>query len=169
MRTISLLAVTLCSFVACSTSGTKVVESPAPTEGKVVAPVDVQAELSAKEAKLTLKLDEDASDLAVSVWGLDGLVVGAPSTFTPSLTKRGERQTVVVPMTPGPGRSNLAVSVSGTFNGQKKQRVATFAVGDGPLKQSGEVLVTDQGEVIKAHRAPDPKPAGTDRPTGNVP
>ena len=152
-----MLLLTVSTFAALSCTASSVtVTSPAPTDGKPTAPVDLKAELFASQAKVTLQLEEDASDLAVTAWGLDGLEVGTPAAFTPAISRRGQSETLVIPITPGEGRSNLAISISGTFHGAKLQRVATFAMGTGPLKQTGESLVTDQGETLKGARAPTP-------------
>lgn len=153
-----LLAVSAFSAISCTASSVTVT-SPAPTDGKPTAPVDLKAELFAKQAKLTVHLEEDATDLAVTAWGLDGLEVGTPASFAPAVSKAGQSETFVIPYTAGEGRSTLAVSISGTFHGAKLQRVATFAIGNGPVKPSaGETIVTDQGESLKGNRAATPKP-----------
>ncbi len=161
MRTLRMLLV-ISAFAAVSCTASSVtVTSPAPTDGKPTAPVDLKAELFASQAKVTMHLEEDGTDLAVSAWGLDGLEVGSPAAFTPKISRRGENETFVIPMTPGEGRSNLAVSISGTFHGAKLQRVATFSIGTGPVKQTVETIVTDQGETLKGSRAPTPKQPNT--------
>ena len=151
---------------ACSTPAPTVsVTNARPVEGKTVAPVELQAELKPKEATVTLRLEDDATELELSAWGLDGLVVGPSSgSFKPSVSKRGERQTFAIPLTPGPGRSTLAVSVSGNFRGSRLQRVATFAIGDAPPKNGEAVIITDQGEVLKDRRVPPTQPQSPDQP-----
>ncbi len=159
MHLVRLMAV-LCTLLvfgfACTTPAARVVESPMPVDGKAVAPVDVRAELLPKEARITVKLHEAATDVQVSISGIDGLGVSTPNSFAPTkLVNRGDSQTVVVALTPPPERSSLVVSISGIFHGAKLQRVATFAVGDGPVRRSaGEVITTGDGDKIKGRPAP---------------
>ena len=116
--------------------------------------------MSAKPPKDRASLRKSWLDiLAITAWGLDGLEVAVPMAFAPAISKAGQSETFVIPFTPSEGRSNLAVSISGTFHGAKLQRVATFAIGTGPVKPSpGETIVTDQGETLKGSRAATPKP-----------
>jgi len=145
---------------ACTTpSPTVNVSNARPVEGKTVAPIDLQAELKQSEALVTLRLEDDASELEFTAWGLDGLVVRASTTtFKPKVSKRGEHQTFAIPLTPGPGRSTLAISVSGTFRGSRLQRVATFAIGEAPPPKGEAVIITDQGEVLKDRRVQPAQP-----------
>jgi hypothetical protein len=136
-------------FTACCTTPTSAV-SPVPTKGKPTAPVEVNAVLSEKSARLTLKFESEAKDVKVFVSGVDGLVVqGEGALVTDGVFARGETKTFDVAFTPGAGRSALVVSVSGSFNGAARARVASFTVGTGPLPQNGEVITTDDGERVK--------------------
>lgn len=154
--------------VACTASSVTVA-NPVPVDGKAMAPVDMRAELFDTEARVTLVLQEDARDLVISAWGIDGLQVRSSNALAATISKRGERQTLVIPFTAGPPRSNLVISVRGLFHGATLQRVATFAVGSGSLPKTGEVVVTDQGDVLKSQRAPTPKLNPTDSATGQTP
>lgn len=135
---------------ACCTTPTTA-SSPVPSKGKPTAPVEVNAELSAKSARLTLKFEGEAKDVDVVVSGVDGLVVEGEATLVSDGTfARGESRTFEVNFTPGPGRSALVVSVSGSFSGASRARVASFTVGTGPLPETpGEVITTDDGEKVK--------------------
>jgi hypothetical protein len=148
--------VVLLSLSACTTPTS--VSSPAPTKGKPSAPVEVSAELSPKSARLTVKFESDAQDVDIVASGVDGLVVeGQGVLVKKGAFARGEAKSFEVAFTPGPGRSTLAVSVSGSFNGASRARVASFGVGTGPLPESpGEVMTTDDGERVKVLPAAKP-------------
>lgn len=143
-------------FAACTTPTS--VSSPTPTKGKPTAPVEVTALLKERSAQLELKFESDAKDVKVAVSGVDGLVVEGPSLLLESGTfARGELRKFEVKFTPGEGRSQLVVSISGTFNGASRARVAAFGVGSGPLPQSpGTVIQTDDGERVKVMPASPP-------------
>lgn len=147
MKTI-LLSVLL--FTACCTTPTSAT-SPVPTKGKPTAPVEVNAELSEKSARLTVKFESDAKDVEVVVSGVDGLVIESePRLVHEGVFVRGDSRSFEVKFTPGAARSMLVVSVSGSFNGAARARVASFTVGTGPLPASpGEVITTDDGERVK--------------------
>lgn len=138
----------LCFTAACTTANTAT--SPAPAKGKPSAPVEVMAHLAPNGAKLTVKFESDASDVKIAVGGVDGLVInGEPVIVEKGTFARGDAKVFDVLFTPGQGRSQLVVSVSGNFNGASRARVASFTMGDGPLPQNGEVMTTDDGEKVK--------------------
>ena len=65
---------------------------------------------------------------------------------------RGETATFDVAFTPGPGRSYLAVTVSGKFRGAgHRAAVASFAVGEPTVEQrkAGGTVLEGGGERIK--------------------
>ena len=110
----------------------------------------MNAELGEKSAKLTLKFESDAKDVKIGVSGVDGLVVeGEPVLLEKGEFARGDTKAFDVRFAPGTGRSQLVVSVSGSFGGASRARVASFTVGTGPLPQNGEVMTTDDGERVK--------------------
>lgn len=149
------IAVVVASLTACTHSTSA--SAPVPTKGKPTAPVAVSAELSEKSARVTVKFEADAKEVDVSVSGVDGLVV--EGELAPAKAKefaRGDSMTFDVAMTRPAGRAQLVVTVSGSFGGGKRARVASFTVGDGPLPASpGEVMTTDDGDTVKV------LPAGT--------
>jgi hypothetical protein len=145
-----LLLCVLVSSACCTTPSTTTVTSAAPEKGKPSAPVEVKAELSERSARITVKFESDAKGVKIFASGVDGLVVqGEPALVVDGAFARGEAKTLDVAFTPGAGRSALVVSVSGSFNGATRARVASFGVGTGPLPQSGEVMTTDDGERVK--------------------
>jgi hypothetical protein len=135
-------------FTGCTTANSAT--SPVPAKGKPTAPVEVKAELSKNAAKLTVTFESDSKDVKIAVSGVDGLVVQGEAVIVENGTfTRGDATSFSVNFTPGEGRSQLVVSVSGSFNGASRARVASFTIGDGPLPQNGEVMTTDDGEKVK--------------------
>ncbi len=143
------LVLSVLFFTACTTPVSA--SSPVPAKGKPTAPVEVKAELALKSARLTVTFEADAKEVELAVSGIDGLVVEGESRLVDhGEFKRGETRTFDVTFNPGPGRSMLVVSVSGSFNGASRARVASFTVGSGPLPQTpGQVITTDDGERVK--------------------
>ena len=126
------------------------VSAPVPAKGKPVAPVAVTAELSAKSAHLLLRFEAEAEDAEVAVGGVDGLVVDGPRVVAKGHFAKGETRAFDVGFQPGPGRSQLVVTVKGRFNGASRARVVAFGVGSGASPESpGEVMTTDDGERVK--------------------
>lgn len=136
-------------FAACTTPVSA--SSPVPVKGKPTAPVAVSAELSATSARLLIKFESDAQGVDVVASGVDGLVVeGQGALVQKGSFKAGDTRSFDVAFVPGVGRSQLVVSISGTFNGGSRARVASFTVGSGPLPESpGTVMTTDDGERVK--------------------
>lgn len=124
--------------------------SPVPTKGKPTAPVAVKAELGSGTARLLITFESDAEGVKVVASGVDGLVVEHGTLIEKGSFKRGETRTFDVAFTPGAGRSQLVVSIAGSFNGASRARVASFTVGTGPLPETpGAVITTDDGERVK--------------------
>jgi hypothetical protein len=142
-----LLALSACSHP----SGSTTTAAPVPAQGKPTAPVAVTAQVSAGAAHVTVTFEADATDVQVSVYGNDGLVIeGEPVLTKGERFARGEGFGAMVPLEAPAGRSALVVTVTGRFNGVKRARVVSFRVGDGALPDGpGEVMTTDDGDTVK--------------------
>jgi len=121
--------------------------------GKPHAPATATASLRPGAATVTVRFDSPASEVNIEVSGVDGLVVtSAASPVQGGRFARGQTATFDVAFTEGPGRSHLAVSVTGSFAGARRNRVQTFAVGS-PIanQQKPEVPATTDslGQRIK--------------------
>ncbi len=121
------------------------------------APVKVEGELSTSNAAVVVAFEDDASDVTVEVWGVDGLVV--TSAATPIQNRRlakGERLEVPVSFTAPATRADLAVRVRGTFSGRVRERVRSFTVNAGapPATQApGEVKTGADGKPVRVLKA----------------
>jgi hypothetical protein len=146
----------LFALAACSTPTT--LSSPAPLKGKPSAPMAVTAQLSRGAARVQVTFEADAQGVEIAATGVDGLSVDGPKVLLEQGSfARGAQATYEVAFTPGPGRSQLVVSVSGLFNGSSRTRVAAFGVGEGPLAPSpGTVMTTDDGTTVKVLPAAEP-------------
>lgn len=121
--------------------------------GKNKAPVALDVQMDNGVARVTLRFETAARDVNVDVKGIDGMQV----TSTPSLVQSGQfsaGQTATFDVTyvPGPGRSNLAVSVMGTFNGSRLGTTTMYGVGTPTEEQkrtAGEVTTDSSGQRIK--------------------
>ena len=125
--------------------------APVPSNGKPVAPVAVTAEVGAKAARVVVTFESPAEHVSIGVSGVDGLVVeGKGSVVDAGVFARGEAKAFEVAYTPGPGRSQLVVSIAGIFNGGARARVVAFSVGTGPLPEGpGTVTTTDDGQRVR--------------------
>lgn len=148
-----LLSLTL---AACTAPVT--VASPALLKGKPTAPVDITATFTPGTARVQLTFRAEAQRVQIAASGVDGLTVTGPAVLLEQgAFARGAQATYAVPFTAGPGRSQLAVSVSGLFDGASLARVAAFGVGEGPLPSSpGTVMTTDDGARVKVLPAASP-------------
>jgi hypothetical protein len=130
--------------------------------GKVRAPVAVEATLADGAGRVTVRFDAAATDVRVDVWGVDGLAVTSAATpIAGSRFEQGETATFDVVYAAGPGRSALAVSVSGDFGGSPRASVVSFEVaspapdrrngltGAADGARPGTVVETDDGERVK--------------------
>jgi hypothetical protein len=143
----SFVAVSFLALAACSTPSTVATNTP---RGKPSAPVAVTAELAPRSARVAVTFESDAEAVKIGVSGVDGLVVESEGVVVEQgKFTRGESKTFEVRYAPGEGRSQLVVSVSGTFNGSHRARVAAFGLGTGPLPDSGQVQTTSDGERVK--------------------
>ncbi len=122
--------------------------------GKPSAPVTVSAELSPGAARVTVRFDADAKNVAIEVYGAGGLTVtSAAAPVQRTSFARGETAAFDVAFTPGPGQSDLAVAVTGIFHGAgRRGAVASFAVGEPSAEQraaTGTVVEGSDGERLK--------------------
>lgn len=125
-------------------------EEPA---GKNRAPVMLDVQLKDGIAHVTLRFQTAAQDVNVDVNGVDGMVVMGPSALVQSgRFSAGQTATFDVAYVPGPGRSNLAVSVIGTFNGLRLGTTAMYGVGtptEDQKRTAGDVTTDSSGQRIK--------------------
>jgi len=141
------LSLSVLLFCACSTPSTVATNTP---RGKPSAPVAVTAELAPSSAKVAVKFEGDAERVQIRVSGVDGLAVQSPElVLEQGAFKRGDTTTFDVAYTLPEGRAQLVVTVSGTFNGAQRARVAAFGLGSGPLPNTGDVQTTSDGERVK--------------------
>ena len=120
---------------------------------KSKAPVTVTTAFGEGKATVTLRFDQAVEEAVIGVRGLDGLQVTSVPPVEKTSFAKGEILTLVVPFTPGPGRSHLAVDIEGTFRGQHRMAVQTFAVGTPTAEQTKaserHILTTPEGQRIK--------------------
>jgi hypothetical protein len=141
------------ALTACAQPSAAPQPAAALPHGKPSAPVAVDAQLSGGSARVTVRFDGDAKDVRVEVHGADGLQVTSVATpVERAKFARGEVATFDVTFTPGPGRSYLAVAVSGKFHGAgHRASVASFAVGEPTAEQlqgPGTVVESPDGERL---------------------
>lgn len=121
--------------------------------GKPQAPVSVTARLRPDGATLTVRFHSAASDVRLDVHGVEGLAVtSAANPLSGGRFARGEAVSFDVSFTPGPGRSLLAVGVSGRFGTATRSTVATFTIGEPSAEQrkASETATTDStGQRVK--------------------
>jgi hypothetical protein len=124
----ALLALAACSSSTKSTT-TSTASEPA-VQGKMEAPVVVNAQLEDSSARVTVRFDAPATGVRVNVHGVDGLVVTSQPTLADNTNfPQATTASYDVAYTRGAGRSHLIVSVSGEFKGAQRTRVASFAIG----------------------------------------
>jgi hypothetical protein len=117
-------------------------------EGKPAAPVDVTAELTPTHARLSVRFEAGADQATLTVTGLDGLTVTQAPASSERSYKPAELAQLDVDYTGASG--TLVVNVTGTFNGARKSRVVTFAVGEVKPVSSGTKVTPDNGAPFKA-------------------
>ncbi|AEI65720.1 hypothetical protein [Corallococcus macrosporus] len=148
----SLLALT--AQVAC-TSPSK--SNPTPGDSadtqKAGAPVTVNAKLAEDQAQVSVRFDAPATDVQVSISGVDGLAVRSAATpVTGGSFVQDAVSEFDVEFTPGEGQSHLVVTVTGDFRGTHLSRVFSFAVGTptaAQQKTEGTTVTGDDGQPIK--------------------
>lgn len=151
MKTL-LLTLSVCAAMGCTHAvAPKEVSAvaPLPKEGKAMAPVAIDAELSLASARVTLRFEAAAQGVSVVFSGLDGLALrGEASVLSGADVVAGETKIFDVPYTVGPGRSHLVVSVEGMFHGSRRNRVATFARGTNLPMVPGREPATRNGDSL---------------------
>lgn len=116
------------------------------------APVAIDATIGAGTAKINVRFQGAAQDVAIAVRGLDGLQVTNTGAPTAGATyQQGQSLSFEAAFRHGPGQSHLVVSVAGTFRVGRRSTVASFAVGKPAQAQqkSRGVLKELRGERIK--------------------
>ena len=119
--------------------------------GKPAAPVEIVGSIQSSNASLTITFKMAGEDVAVRVYGTDGLVVSGNETrITNGSFKAGQTLKLDAAYTPPPGQSNLAVVVSGQFGGNRRSRVVSFTVGDKrlPSQPRSDITVNEKGKTI---------------------
>lgn len=147
----SLIVLSTLVLVACThPQETPDVKTSAPlsAEGKPTAPVEVKAELTPTHARLDVKFEAAMEVVTITTSGLDGLTVTSSPSSSERGYKQGEVAQVDVDYTGASG--TLVVNVSGTFNGAKKSRVVTFAIGEVKPSSTGTRVQPDNGPAFKA-------------------
>lgn len=124
------------------------VSAPLSGEGKPSAPVDVTAELTPTHARLTVRFEAGADQTTLTVRGLDGLTVTQAPPSSERSYKAADLAQLDVDYTGASG--TLVVNVTGTFNGARKSRVMTFAVGEVKPTSTGTKVTPDNGAPFKA-------------------
>jgi hypothetical protein len=121
--------------------------------GKPRAPVTVTARTAPGSATVTVRFGSAASDVNIEVHGVDGLAVTtAASPVSGARFARGQTVTFDVGFTEGPGRSYLAVGVTGTFASGRRTAMSAVAVGKPTpeqLKQGPPAMTDSLGQRIK--------------------
>lgn len=127
--------------------------APAPERTKAEAPVEIAADLGERSATVTVRFTAAASGVRIDVSGAAGLAVQGEPTFVDGASyEPGAEAVFDVAFTPGPGRSHLAVAVSGTFAGSHRAKVRSFAVGTPSPEQrkaNGLTVETPGGDRVK--------------------
>ncbi len=149
---LALLSLGACTSAATAPTKPKAAAAPV-VGGKSTAPVTVDTQLAGTSARVTVRFDAPASDVRVSVHGVDGLTVtSTPTPVDGGSFVQGAVTTFDVAFTPGAGRSHLVVSVAGEFQGSQRMRVASFALGEPTAEQrasSAQKSTDSTGERVK--------------------
>jgi hypothetical protein len=116
-------------------------KSARPAQGKPQAPATITAKVEPGRASVTVRFHSAVTDAAVEVHGVDGLVVtSAAVPLSGGRFRQGESVTLDVAFTEGDGPGQLAVSVTGTFGGARRNATTAFVTRSptpGQLKPSG--------------------------------
>src|SRR6478609_7495394 len=146
MKTIGMLCAASLAL-ACQTSAANGVaqkdaaktSQPAQAEpiGKPQAPVQIAAEVGDGVAQVSVRFEQDGTGVSIHASGADGLSVRGVTILASGRTvTAGEVARFEVPFTPGPGRSVLALTISGDFGGGPRSTVRSFQVGKPNAEQA---------------------------------
>jgi hypothetical protein len=131
-------------LAACQTDAARREDAGAPAKhatvaiaGKPQAPVQIDADVAASSARVTVRFDQAGTNVEVRANGVDGLsVAGDPVLARGRSVAAGETATFDVPFTAGPGQSMLAVHVRGAFASGERAAVRAFLVGKPSAEQT---------------------------------
>lgn len=129
------------ALAACHTDSAKRDDAASrqPSAGKPQAPVQVDAEVGASSARVTVRFDQAATGVDVRASGADGLAVQGDGLLARGTSvTAGETSTFDVPFSPGPGQSMLVISVRGTFAAGDRIAVRAFPVGKPSAEQQNK-------------------------------
>jgi hypothetical protein len=148
------LAAAASAVSACARQASAAPQTSDPaSRGKPTAPVTIEGRLAEGTGRVTVRFDADAKGVRIEVHGAEGLAVTSAATPVEKRTfARGETAAFDVAFTPGPGRSYLAVNVTGKFHGAgRRAAVASFPVGEPTAEQrkAGGTVMESDGERIK--------------------
>jgi hypothetical protein len=134
MNLVSLICGAALAVAACQTDSAKredaaVKQPPAGPVGKPQAPVQVDAEVGASSARVTVRFDQAATGVEVRATGADGLSVQGGALASGMAVAAKETATFDVNFTPGAGQSMLVISVRGAFAAGERITVRAFPVG----------------------------------------
>lgn len=140
MNLLSLIGCAALALAACQTDSAKredvaTKQQPAGSAGKPQAPVQVEAEMGASSARVTVRFDQAGTGVDVRASGADGLAVQAGALATGLAVAAGQTETFDVSFTPGPGQSMLVISVRGAFLAGERIAVRAFPVGKPSAEQ----------------------------------
>lgn len=148
MNLLSLICCAALALAACQTDSAKRDDAatkqppPAGSAGKPQAPVQVDAEMGASSARVTVRFDQAGTGVDVRASGADGLSVQGDGALARGRSvAAGETSTFDVSFTPGPGQSMLVISVRGAFAAGERIAVRAFPVG----KPSAEQISKSDG------------------------
>jgi hypothetical protein len=147
MNLFSLICCAALALAACQTDSAKredaaTKQPPAGPAGKPQAPVQVDAEVGASSARVTVRFDQAGTGVDVRASGADGLSVQGDGALARGRSvAAGETSTFDVSFTPGAGQSMLVISVRGAFAAGERIAVRAFPVG----KPSAEQMSKSDG------------------------
>ncbi|MDC3989224.1 hypothetical protein [Polyangium jinanense] len=119
--------------------------------------MNVTATLKPGAADLDVVFGADGSNITIEVWGVDGLKLkgGASPVSQPSV-RNGQSVKVSVLYDAVATESNLAIRVSGTFNGREQAKVQSFTINLGSQPKGtldGESKVDKDGRPVKVMKS----------------
>lgn len=130
---------------------------------KPAAAVVIDGKVEATSATLAVGFLTEATDVAIDVWGVDGLTVTSKAITSGGQAvertrfAKGEHVDVIVAFTASTTvRTNLAVRVRGRFGGAVRERVQSFTVHEdlpAATKAPGEVRIGPEGTPVRVMKA----------------